>query len=158
MHVLLSVGGLSIYLSNHLLTTSDPYPSILFSSPPPSSSISIQVTPPFLFPTSFLFTHLPTVLPYLTPCLLSCPTHLLFTPTLCVLLRRSNFPFDFGGNAFFTNQRGSQAAPTSSFSSSFFSPSLPPSLLVFSLPSLLFLPLSAPQAREEIKEPPSFPC
>lgn len=39
-------------------------------------------------------------------------------------------------------------------------PHLPPSSTSFppSLHSLLFSPPSAPQAREEIKEPPSFPC
>lgn len=45
--------GLSSYLSYHLRTISNLYPSSLFLS----SSISIQVNSPFLFPTSFLFTH-----------------------------------------------------------------------------------------------------
>lgn len=109
------------------------YPSSLF----PSNSVSIQVNPPFLFPTSFLFAHTyplfspaPSLSPHPSPFL-----SLSLSPALCVLLRRSNFPFDFGGNAFFTNQRGSQAAhppPPSPLplSSSSFPPSLPPQSLV----------------------------
>lgn len=61
-----------------------------------SASLSPQLTPPFPFPP--------------VHCLLSLPP----SPALCVMLRHSNFPFDFGGNAFFTNQRGSQA-PTPPF-------------------------------------------
>lgn len=76
-------------------------------------------------------------------------------PALCVLLRSSNFLFDFGGNVFFTNQRGSQPPHTH--------PPTPPFLLLslLPMPSLLCLPFWPPlalQAREEIKEPPSFPC
>lgn len=64
-------------------------------------------------------------------------------PALCVLLQSSNFPFDFGGNAFFTNQRGSQPAPLHPPKSS---SSTPPSLLLslLSVPSLLSLPVLAP--------------
>lgn len=46
--------GLSSYLLYHLRTISNLYPS---SSLFLSNSISIQVNSPFLFPTSFLFTH-----------------------------------------------------------------------------------------------------
>lgn len=88
-----------------------------------SASLSPQLTPPFPFPP--------------VHCLLSLPP----SPALCVMLRHSNFLFDFGGNAFFTNQRGSQPPP-------------PPT----PTPNLPLSPPSAPQAREEIKEPPSFPC
>lgn len=54
-------------------------------------------------------------------------------PALCVLLRSSNFPFDFGGNAFFTNQRGSQPAPPPHTLPSLFPSSLLPSSLFSSL-------------------------
>lgn len=68
--------------------------------------------------------------------------HSIFS-ALCVLLQSSNFPFDFGGNAFFTNQRGSQPAPLHPPKSS---SSTPPSLLLSLLPvpSLLSLPVLAP--------------
>lgn len=112
---------------------------------------------PFPPPSSFLIhthTHTSTGLPpYFPP---HPSPFLSISPALCVLLQRSNFPFDFGGNAFFTNQRGSQATPPS-HSSSFTPPSsLPSSPALPSRSSIL--PPSALQAREEIKEPPSFPC
>lgn len=81
----------------------------------------------FPLPSSIVFTgrhplnlHLPHPSPVLP-----------IFPALCVLLRSSNFPFDFGGNAFFTNQRGSQPAP----------PPLTPSQVLFLHPSF---PLSLP--------------
>lgn len=135
--------GLSSYLSYHLRTASNLYSSSLFLS----NSLSIQVNPPFLFPTSFLFTHTyplfsrpPSLSPHPSP-------FLSLSPALCVLLRRSNFPFDFGGNAFFTNQRGSQAAPPPPPHLPPFLPppllSLPPSLLQ----SLFLAPLGPPGQR-----------
>lgn len=120
----------------------------------------IYIHPPFSYPTAYpyrwiLLSSSPPPFYSHTPihCFLplpsSHPTHLLFSlslsllPALCVLLRRSNFPFDFGGNAFFTNQRGSQAAPPSSSSSPsllHFFPSLPPQ-------SLVLAPLGPPGQR-----------
>lgn len=80
---------------------------------------------------------------------------------LCVLLRSSNFPFDFGGNAFFTNQRGSQPAPPPTPSQVLFlQPSFPPSLPPpRALPSLspILAPLGPPGQRGD-KGAPSFPC
>lgn len=71
--------------------------------------------------------------PYL-PMHLTAP--LLSYSPLYVLLPLCNFPFDFGGNAFFTNQRGSQDAPH------------PPS------PDLLLLPYSSPPGQWRDKGAP----
>lgn len=126
------------------------YPSSLFLF----TSASIQVKPPFLFPTSFLFTH---TYPLSSP-LSSRPT--LFSPSLLFCV------FCFGAVIFrlisevmhFLQIKEEARLPPPPSSSS--SSSTPPYLLLLlpSLPSLPFSPPSAPQAREEIKEPPSFPC
>lgn len=136
--------------AHHLRTFPNPYPSsfsyppvylhrwiLLSESPPPFYSHTPIHCPPSLPPHPSLFLSL--------------------SAALCVLLWHSNFPFDFGGNAFFTNQRGSRAAPP--LSSSYLPPSIPPSSSVFPpSPVSRSRPPRAPQAREEIKEPPSFPC
>lgn len=146
--------------SSHLSPPTRPYVFIYILPTFDCTTVIYTGGSSFPLPSSFVFTGvhpLNLLQPHPSP-------FLSIFSALCVLLRRSNFPFDFGGNAFFTNQRGSQPAPHHPDTHTpsqhlFLHPSFPLSLLP--MPSLLGLPFWPPlalQAREEIKEPPSFPC
>lgn len=95
--------------SSHLSPPTRPYVFIYILPTFDCTTVFYTGGSSFPLPSSFVFTGVhPLNLLQLHP-----SPFLSIFPALCVLLRRSNFPFDFGGNAFFTNQRGSQPAPPS---------------------------------------------
>lgn len=125
--------------SSHLSPPTRPYVFIYILPTFDCTTVFYTGGSSFPLPSSFVFTGVhPLNLLQLHP-----SPFLSIFPALCVLLRRSNFPFDFGGNAFFTNQRGSQPAPPSHRHTHTLPTPIPPPLLP-SLPPPHALPSRSP--------------